>query len=231
MQKEVFLSEDYLNHKYFSKRACYLAVLARAIKKANKGFKLEFSSFNGDYRKPILLVKPPAGKFCAFNLARSQLFIFTWFSKDKSEVDFSKSKCVIRIIPCISSDVFESHLLSPSQCNVRSDDNQSTETDKPTPRYNAAILKDTTLTASLAFLYQHSKTCAAFKDAIVLGKVWLYQRGLECTRQSNFGFSSFLFAMIMGYLLQGSFDGRHKKLSAGHSSYQLLRGTIDFLGK
>ena len=87
---------------------------------------------------------------------------------------------------------------------------------------------DTSLSSSLAFLYEHSKNCAGFKDAIMLGRVWLYQRELESNRTGS-GFSAFLFAMLMGYLLQGGLSEGGRKLSAGHSSYQLLRGTIDFL--
>ncbi|KAI9277234.1 Nrap protein [Phascolomyces articulosus] len=205
MPSSIFQEKDYTNNRYFYKRACYLANLAQAIQKSQKNFSIEFSTFNGDAHRPILIVKP-AG--------------------DKSDVDFSKTKCTIRIIPSIAQDVFPPYRLAPNRNNIRhSNDNTS---DAPTPQYNASILMDTSFSSSLAFLYEHSKNCDGFKDAIMLGRTWLYQRELESNRTGS-GFSAFLFAMLMGYLLQGGLPGGGRKLSAGHSSYQLLRGTIDFL--
>lgn len=83
---------------------------------------------------------------------------------------------------------------------------------------------DTSYTGNLAFLYQHLKNSAEFKNAILLGRTWIHQRGL-----SSSGFSPFLLSMLMAYLMQGNKDGSGKKLSASHSSYQLLRGTLDFI--
>ncbi|KAI9488082.1 Nrap protein [Zychaea mexicana] len=210
MPSSIFQEKDYTNNRYFYKRACYLATLAHAIQKSKKNFQVEFSTFNGDAHRPILIVKP-AG--------------------DKSDVDFSKTKCTIRILPSISQDLFPPYRLAPNRNNIRhANDDTSTTTlaDSPTPQYNASILMDTTFSSSLAFLYEHSKSCAAFKDAIMLARTWLYQRELESNRTGS-GFSAFLFAMVMGYLLQGGLAEGGRKLSTGHSSYQLLRGTMDFL--
>lgn len=137
---------------------------------------------------------------------------------DKSDVDFSKTKCVIRILPSVSADVFPIHRLAPGKSCVKPA--------KATPHYNASLLIDTSYTGNLAFLYQHSKNSPDFKNAILLARTWIYQRGLAAT---NTGLTPFLFAMVMAYLMQGNKDGTGKKLSASHSSYQLLRGTLDFL--
>ncbi|KAL0083685.1 Nrap protein [Phycomyces blakesleeanus] len=208
MPASVFQEKDHMNNRYFYKRACYLAVLANAIKDSKKGFQVEFSSFNGDMRKPILLVKA---------------------SGDKSEVDFSKTKCIIRIMPSLPENTFPVNRLAPGRNNVRSGEEVNVEMLKPTPHYNASLLMDTSLTANLAFLYQHSKACGAFRDAIVLAKTWLHQRGLVSTDDIHSGFNAFLFSMLTGYLLQGGKTGGGKKLANGHSSYQLVRGTIDFI--
>lgn len=149
-------------------------------------------------------------------------------SLDKSNTDFSKVKCIIRIIPSIAGDIFSPQRLGPGRNCVRPKDESTTNTLSPTPHYNASVLQDTSYTTNLAYLYQHSKNCAGFKDAVVLGKTWLYQRGLATSEQVQSGWNGFLFAMVMAYLLQ---NGSNKKLSNGHSSYQLLRGTVDFLGK
>ncbi|KAI7853746.1 Nrap protein [Circinella umbellata] len=207
MPSSIFQEKDYTNNRYFYKRACYLATLAHAIQKSKKNFNIEFSTFNGDAHRPILIVKPTG---------------------DKSDVDFSKTRCIIRIIPTIAQDVFPPYRLAPNRNNIRHNSDNSVATTTSTPQYNASILMDTSLSPSLAFLYEHSKNCAGFKDAIMLGRVWLYQRELESNRTGS-GFSAFLFAMLMGYLLQGGLPQGGRKLSTGHSSYQLLRGTIDFL--
>ncbi|CAO3628946.1 unnamed protein product [Cunninghamella blakesleeana] len=202
MPSSIFQEKDHMNHRYFYKRACYLSVLANAIVLSKKKYKIEYSILNGDRLKPILLLKAP---------------------EDKSDIDFSKTKAVIRIIPCIKDDIFSAQRLGPGRNCVRPKEN---DTVLPTPQYNASLLQDTSYTTNLAFLYQHVKNCSAFKDAVILGKAWLHQRGLATVDQTQSGWNGFLFGMIMGYLLQ---NGPDKKLTNGHSSYQLLRGTIDFL--
>lgn len=137
---------------------------------------------------------------------------------DKSDVDFSKTKCVIRILPSVNSDVFPIHRLAPGKSCVKPAE--------ATPHYNASLLMDTSYTGNLAFLYQHSKNSPDFKNAILLARTWIHQRGLAT---NHTGFTPFLFAMLMAYLMQGNKDGTGKKLSASHSSYQLLRGTLDFI--
>ncbi|ORX43485.1 Nrap protein [Hesseltinella vesiculosa] len=204
MPESTFQEKDSINYRYFYKRACYLAVLANAIKSSKKGFSVEYGYLNGDVRKPILLIHPP---------------------QNKSDLDFTKTKAVIRIIPCISESVFAPARLGPARNSVRPKEEK--EPYPATPQYNASILQDTSYTTLLAYLYQQSKQCEGFRDAVLLGKTWLYQRGLASTDQTNGGWNSFLFSMIMAYLLQG--NDASKKLSSGHSSYQLLRGTLDFL--
>lgn len=188
---------------------------------------MEFSSFNGDLHRPVLVIHAPGGMFLiriAYNPCVLTSFI------DKSDIDFSKTKCVIRIIPCIATDVFPSQRLAPSKCNLRKDNESGSKEPQATPIYNASILKDTVPVSSLAFLYQHAKSTPAFKEAVMLAKIWLYQRGLDASNSKGSGFGLFLFSMLMGYLLQSGVKG-NRKLSTGYSSYQLMRGTMDFLGR
>lgn len=208
-----------------------MAGLALALKKSKKGYRMEFSSFNGDHHRPVLLIHPPGGMLTLIGIYRIHPPLLTWVIADKSEVDFSKTKCIIRIIPCIANDVFPIQRLAPSKCNLRKDDESSADKNsQSTPLYNAAILKDTVPVSSLAFLYQHAKSTPAVKEAVMLAKIWLYQRGLDASTSKGSGFSLFIFSMLMGYLLQDGVKG-NKKLSTGYSSYQLMRGTMDFLGK
>ncbi|CAM0141445.1 unnamed protein product [Umbelopsis sp. WA50703] len=209
---EMPAEKDYMNHRYFYKRAYYLAVLASLIQDKKKGLKVktEFSLFNDDIRRPILILRP---------------------SGDKSETDFTRSKCVIRVLPTISSSVFPVQRLGPTRNNVRPKNHTEGGNLPSTPHYNASILQDTTYTSNLAFLYKHEKRCPALSEAIMLARVWLHQRGLASVEQGKGGFNTFIFAMIMCYLLEGGGSNGGKKLAHGFSSYQLLRGTIDFLSK
>ncbi|KAI9280731.1 Nrap protein [Sporodiniella umbellata] len=198
MPTSIFQEKDYSNYRYFHKRVCYLSVLAKAIQATHK-FQIEFSTMNGDLRRPVLLVKPIA---------------------NRSDVDFSKTKCVIRILPSVDLAAFPKHRLAPGKGNVKTSSDSST----PTPLYNTSMLMDTSYTSSLTFFYQHSKICPEFKNAVSLARIWIQQRGLD-----KIGFTPFLFTMIMTYLMQGNRDGGDKKLSSTHSSYQLFKGTLDFV--
>ncbi|CAG8748577.1 16257_t:CDS:2, partial [Acaulospora morrowiae] len=99
----------------------------------------------------------------------------------------------------------------------------------PTPQYNSAILKDAYFVSHLNLLYKHIKDCPAFIDACKLAKVWLHQRGFDSEKNGSNGFNGFLWSMLMIYLLHGGGPNGDKKLANGYSSYQLIKGTMDFL--
>ncbi|PKY37898.1 Nrap protein [Rhizophagus irregularis] len=217
MPRSLFQEKDYMNYRYFHKRAYYLAVLAAALKNNKLGLnvKVEFGTLDGDNRRPILLLKP---------------------SGDHTDTDFSKLNCVIRVLPSISPETFPSKRLSPSRNNVRPyheiNESQNSGSDlPPTPQYNNAILSDMYYVRNLHDLYKQSKLCAAFADACKLAKVWLNQRGFGGDEDGSSGFNGFVWSMLMKYLLQGGGHNGEKKLANGFSSYQLMKGTMDFLAK
>jgi U3 small nucleolar RNA-associated protein 22 len=87
--------------------------------------------------------------------------------------------------------------------------------------------------ANLNLLHYHSSNCPAFKEACMLGKVWLTQRGL-----TSMGFNGFLWSMMLGYLLRdsvnaaaGKKEGGFVKLGNTYSSYQMVKLTLEFIGK
>ncbi len=64
MPEELFQEKDHMNYRYFYKRAYYLSVLAAAIQDKKSGMsstRTEFSTLNGDQRKPILILHPSGG--------------------------------------------------------------------------------------------------------------------------------------------------------------------------
>ncbi|CAG8436328.1 905_t:CDS:10 [Rhizophagus irregularis] len=222
MPRSLFQEKDYMNYRYFHKRAYYLAVLAAALKNNKLGLnvKVEFGTLDGDNRRPILLLKPSGD----------------YLKLDHTDTDFSKLNCVIRVLPSISPETFPSKRLSPSRNNVRPyheiNESQNSGSDlPPTPQYNNAILSDMYYVRNLHDLYKQSKLCAAFADACKLAKVWLNQRGFGGDEDGSSGFNGFVWSMLMKYLLQGGGHNGEKKLANGFSSYQLMKGTMDFLAK
>ena len=59
--------KDYLNDRFFHKRALYLAHLAMRISKEFQ-VELEYGSTNNDARQTVLILTPKPSKPCAFIL-------------------------------------------------------------------------------------------------------------------------------------------------------------------
>ena len=146
-------------------------------------------------------------------------------------------------------DVFAARRLGPLRNNIRMEGFD--EADQPaTPSYNASVLVDSLYTPHLLYLNATSQASASFAEACVLLKTWSLQRvfgsgpskaeikgrvGGEKGRRIGLGSSGarFLLSMLLAHLLNGSErtsgGGATSRLSPGFSSYQLFKGTIDFL--
>jgi U3 small nucleolar RNA-associated protein 22 len=206
MPKSLFQDKDYLNHRYFYKRAYYLACIAAALKSSSaKDFTVEFVNLHNNPLHPILLVSP--------NEATTE------------------NNWRIHIIPGIPEGTFSDAKLLPSRNCVRP--GQSGEDEQPsdlpaTPFYNASLQADSHMTSYLKLLHASSTTCEAFTDACMLGRVWLRQRGLS-SQINKGGFGNFEWAAVMANLLRtGAASGR-PVLSSGYSSYQLFKATLHYL--
>ncbi|KAH7085328.1 Nrap protein [Paraphoma chrysanthemicola] len=211
MPKSLLQDKDYLNHRYFYKRAYYLACLAAGIKQS-KGhkFKLSFDYLNGNQLQPIVVIHP-AG--------------------DGSSDDFSASRCDIRILVALPEDAFPQNKLRPGSNCVRLKENEDESSQKApiaTPFYNSSLQSDANVTAYLKLLHATASKTDAFRDACILGRVWLKQRGLG-SRMRKGGFGNFEWAVLMALLLQPNAGVGTQALSAGYSSYQLFKATLQFL--
>lgn len=214
MPKTIFQEKDYLNHRYTYKRAYYLACVAAGIRTSQKHkFGLSFDSLNGNHLQPIIVIQP---------------------SRDGSADDFSTSKCIIRILLALPENTFAEGKLRPGSNCVRSKDaNDESETKTataPTPFYNATVQSDASITSYLKLLHAASSRCDAFKDACVLGRIWLSQRGFASHLRKG-GFGNFEWAAVMALLLQPNPGAGVPPLSPGYSSYQLFKATLQFLAK
>jgi len=63
MPKSIFQDKDFLNYRYFYKRAYYLACIAAGIQESvKKEFSLSFEYLNGNSLHPILVIKTKTSK-------------------------------------------------------------------------------------------------------------------------------------------------------------------------
>ncbi|KAF2399987.1 Nrap protein [Trichodelitschia bisporula] len=203
MPQDIFQEKDYMNFRYFYKRAFYLACLAAGIK-ANKqhAFDLKFDYLHGNRLLPILVVTP-----------------------DEKDAGFK-----VVILPAVLKNVFPVEKLLPTVNCVRPKvlGEEKDEPLRPTPFYNASIRVDSLALAYLKLQHDAAKQCEAYKDACVLGRIWLRQRGFS-GRMRNGGFGNFEWGVLIALLLQGGGPKGMPAFSPGYSSYQLFKATLQYL--
>ncbi len=210
MPASILEEKDYLNHRYFYKRAYYLSCIAAGIHEdETEAFDLSFENMHGNDLQPVLIVKS---------------------GKGQKAMDFSKSKCEIRIIPACPEGYFVDKKLEPGRNAIRpkAGPDGETLTPNPTPFYNASLRADCNYRSYLKLLHQATKNAEGFVDACVLGNVWLRQRGIGSTL-SDGGFGHFEWAALTALLLEGGGPKGHTVLSPGYSSYQLFKGVVQYL--
>ena len=123
-------------------------------------------------------------------------------------------------------------LLPSSNC-VRpkgSDDEVSSNALAATPFYNNTLQSDVNVTAYLKLLHGTASRAEAFKDACILGRIWLKQRGFGGDMRKG-GFGNFEFAAITALLLQPNAGTGAQSVTSGFSSYQLFKSTLQFLSR
>jgi hypothetical protein len=140
--QSIFQSNDVKDHRYFHKRAYYLASLASSLVKSHKNFDLRYLALHGDTRLPILELLP----------------------KDDG------SRFTVRLHPILSLSSFPFAVpkLAPSRSNVRITE-QSTH---PTPLYNTSLLSTALPLEHLSYFQRICKSCPAFPDAWALLRSW-----------------------------------------------------------
>ncbi|KAK9165520.1 hypothetical protein Scep_000711 [Stephania cephalantha] len=114
LPKECFHEKDYLNHRYHGKRCIYLCVIKKYLGFSSVIKKIEWSTFQNEVRKPVLLVYPV---------------------QELEEIpEFS-----IRIIP-VATSLFDVSKLTLSRSNLRAF--SQGDNAQATPNYNHSILED-----------------------------------------------------------------------------------------
>ena len=200
MPASIFEEKDYLNYRYFYKRAYYLACLAAGLQKSHRSeFKISFALFRNDPLKPTLVVCP-------------------------LEQSTPVSQWRVNIIPCVSESQFAAGKLGLDKNCVRSGEEDATAT----PFYNSSLRSDMLTTAYLKLIHGASKSCEGFKDACLLGSTWLRQRGFASSTDAG-GFGNFEWAVLIALCLKGGGPNGKSLLSEGYSSYQLFKATLQLL--
>lgn len=214
MPKDMFQDKDYLNLRYFYKRAYYLAVLSAALQSdySSRG-SLAYDYANGNCLLPVLILSPePTSKGVDADLKKPH------------------KAYQIRIIPCAPEGLFPANKLSPTSCCIRSvsENQDSTATQMPTPFYNSTLKAESCYIPYLKVIRQAEKTCPAFRDACMLGRVWLQQRGMAASISKG-GFGHFEWALLTALLLQGGGRKGMAALSPSLSSTQIFKALIQYL--
>ncbi|KAI5361510.1 Putative Nrap protein domain 1 [Septoria linicola] len=203
MPGSILEDKDYLNHRYFYKRAYYLACIAAGLQTAHKAeFKISFKLFQNNPLKSILVVTPV-------------------------ESSAPASQWRVNIIPCVSHTQFAATKLGLDKNCVRSAEGSGNES-AATPFYNSALRSDMLTTAYLKLVHGASKSCEGFKDACLLGSTWLRQRGFSSSTDAG-GFGNFEWATLVALSLYGGAPNGKSLLSEGYSSYQLFKATLQLL--
>ncbi|TRM70534.1 Nrap protein [Schizophyllum amplum] len=218
MPDSLFQEKDYLNGRFFHKRAFYIAMIAAAIKQDKLlNVDVSYHSPNDDPRLTSVVLT---------------------HQSDNSDTDFTKLHVDVCVIPVLSPRCpISLRHLSPSHANVRI--SSSTADHPPTPLYNTTLLTAFAPRPQLLAVHKLKEQSAAFTDALTLLRVWANQRGFGVgTRMCVRGFEakgSFWAAVLelLVYGEEGAGPGskKRKPLGRGLSSYQMFRAALDILAK
>jgi U3 small nucleolar RNA-associated protein 22 len=201
MPNGIFQDKDYLDLRYFYKRAYYLTVLAVSVQnELGSSIAFAYEHFNGNHLLPVLSLTP----------------------RDSSR------KYSIRITPCAPQDWCPTRKLRPTACCIRpaTEVNESQRT--ATPYYNSTLKAESCYSSYLKVLRQAEKACSAFKDACILGRVWLLQRGFGGSLSAG-GFGHFEWAILTALLLKSGGRKGVATLSASFSAAQIFKAVVQYL--
>ncbi|KAI9021915.1 Nrap protein [Hyaloraphidium curvatum] len=207
MPPTMFQEKDFINNRYFHKKAFFLACLAAHIRNSFKGtdstggLQMSFHVLNGDMKKPVLLLQDEGTK---------------------------AAKMTIRLHPVVAPTAFSLPALGPRRRNLRKGPTEDPVSPAASSHYNNAILSDMFLVSHLNVLHLQRKACPAMDAAAVMGRTWLSSRGLS---DDALGFTGFMWSMLLDFLLRGGGSADGKVPGANASAYQLFRVGLEFLAE
>lgn len=102
------------------------------------------------------------------------------------------------------------------------------EIGEPTPYYNASLRSEATVAQYHKYLHSASQKCESFRDACILGRTWLQQRGFQTAFQKG-GFGGFEWSALISLLFEGGGPSGQPILLRSYSSYQIFKATMQFV--
>ncbi|KAI1363512.1 Nrap protein [Xylaria arbuscula] len=213
MPTTLFSEKDYRDYRYFYKRAFFLAYITDALRKKFPDLEFVYGNFNGNSLLPILVARQQAQS------SKNQ----------KAGTQGTSFKYEIRVIPNAPEGYFPTAKLSATSSSIRQNDSdESKDTKLPTPFYNSTLKSESQFVSYLKLLHRTSNTCASFKDACILGRIWLQQRGFGGDAADG-GFGHFHWAVLMALLLQTGGRKGEPVLSPSLHASQLFKATLQYL--
>ncbi|KAI0397491.1 pre-rRNA processing protein utp22 [Xylariaceae sp. FL0594] len=216
MPKTLFSEKDYRDYRYFYKRAFYLAYMADALRKKFTNVQFSYTNLHGNTLLPILVARP-----------QDRASDSVKGGEDKSRA--GKLDYEIRVIPNAPEGFFPAAKLAANSSSIRkAGPEESKESKTPTPYYNNTLKAESQFTSYLKLLHRTSSSCASFKDACILGRIWLQQRGFGGGAADG-GFGHFHWAVLMALLLQSGGRKGEPVLSPSLHASQLFKATLQYL--
>ncbi|CAM8912250.1 unnamed protein product [Rhodiola kirilowii] len=202
LPKECYLEKDYLNHRYHGKRFLYLCVIKKYLKQCPLFEKVEWSSFQNEARKPILVAHPVTKLAEAPGL-------------------------YIRIIPAATS-LFEiskltmkrNNIQALKRCTIKQCDGNNQQA---TIKYNSSILEDMFLEQKAEAIKKAFSGWKELGEALVLVKVWARQRS---TIYAYDCLNGFLISALVSYLAS---ESGGKCIKEPMNAMQIFRSVLDFI--
>ncbi|XP_035833510.1 nucleolar protein 6 isoform X2 [Helianthus annuus] len=159
LPKECFHEKDFLNHRYHGKRCLYLCIIKKYLESSSVAQKVEWSFFQNEARKPILVVYPALKSAGLPGLS-------------------------VRLIPTAESR-FNVQKLNIERNNLHT---LSEGVSEATPMYNNSVLEDMFMEQGAEFIKTTFTGWKALQEALVLLKVWARQRSSLNTHDSVNGY-------------------------------------------
>ena len=208
MPSKIFQENDYLNYRYFYKRAYYLSRIAVGLRVSKSAqLHVEYALQNDNHLQPIIIIRPhPCGQLG----------------------EFAPSKCQIKILLAVDGNLFPAAKTIPDRACLRSPSDSQNAKNKPTPFYNATIRSESCSLRYLGLLHRASCHSQGFKHACVLGSIWLRQRGFGAGLTCG-GFGPFEWACIVALLMQGGGPHDRPILSKKYDRFQIFKATLEYL--
>ncbi|KAL1983081.1 hypothetical protein VTN96DRAFT_494 [Rasamsonia emersonii] len=210
MPGTLFQEKDYLNYRFFHKRAYYIACIAAGIQEEKSlPLTLSFGLQDGDSLRPIIILEP----------------------SDDAPHDLIRLRLRIRIITAIEDDVFPISKTLPTKNNIRSTalvNKEGSNCEESTPFYNSSLRSEATVAPYHRYLHSATQKHESMRDACILGRAWLRQRGFG-TAVHDGGFGGFEWTALLALLFEGGGPNGKPVLLPSYSSYQIFKATMQFL--